>query len=357
MQTFRNLVLEGGGVKGIAFVGMLRVLDKYSVMDTVERVGGTSAGAINAVLIAFGYSHDEQEEILRGLDFKDFMDGGWWLFGRVYRFLRRYGLYKGNFFRTWIGDLIEEKTGNRNMTFAEHNVWAKTNSCPELTVCATNLSRSISYVFSNAFEETKDIKIIDAVRKSMSFPMFFEAVKTDGEYFVDGGVLRNYPVKLYDHRRYISKAEQNAYALPKKYYEDMNKAYVDRSGEDFPDDSRWPYVYNAQTLGVRLDSAADVAMFREGKQPPKQPIHSVIDYFPILLNTALASQDSAHLHSDDWHRTIYINTHDISTLDFNLDKAQKTALMKWGEEGAETYFKWLMSDEGKLEALNKPQAG
>ena len=53
---FRNLVFEGGGVKGLAYVGAMEVLESEGIGEKVRRVGGTSAGSINAVLFAAGYS-------------------------------------------------------------------------------------------------------------------------------------------------------------------------------------------------------------------------------------------------------------------------------------------------------------
>ena len=51
---FRNLVFEGGGVKGIAYCCALGVLDERVILSRISRVGGTSAGAINATLLALG---------------------------------------------------------------------------------------------------------------------------------------------------------------------------------------------------------------------------------------------------------------------------------------------------------------
>ena len=48
----RNLVFEGGGVKGIAFAGALQVLEGKGIMTDIQRVGATSEGAINATLVA-----------------------------------------------------------------------------------------------------------------------------------------------------------------------------------------------------------------------------------------------------------------------------------------------------------------
>ena len=52
-------------------------------------------------------------------------------------------------------------------------------------------------------------------------------------------------------------------------------------------------------------------------------------------------QENMHLHSDDWQRTLYINTLDVQTTDFNLSKDKKTALIKEGIKGAERYFAWF----------------
>ena len=58
---FKNLVFEGGGVKGIAYVGAMEILEKRGILQNIERVGGTSAGAINAVLLALNYSNIESK--------------------------------------------------------------------------------------------------------------------------------------------------------------------------------------------------------------------------------------------------------------------------------------------------------
>ncbi len=77
---FKNLVFEGGGVKGIAYVGAMQVLEEKGILPDIQRVGGTSAGAINATLVALGFTNTEQRSILKKLDFNDFMDGSWGFF-------------------------------------------------------------------------------------------------------------------------------------------------------------------------------------------------------------------------------------------------------------------------------------
>ena len=90
---WRNLVFEGGGVKGIAYVGALSVLEGEWIMTQVERVGGTSAGAITATLVALGYTADEIHGIMKGLDFRRLMDDDWGKLRDTGRLLCEYGWY------------------------------------------------------------------------------------------------------------------------------------------------------------------------------------------------------------------------------------------------------------------------
>jgi len=71
---FRNFVFEGGGVKGIAYVGAIAELEKRGILKDIKRVEGTSAGAINAVLVGLNYSTAEMDDILRKLNFNNFLD-------------------------------------------------------------------------------------------------------------------------------------------------------------------------------------------------------------------------------------------------------------------------------------------
>lgn len=89
---FRNLVFEGGGVRGIAYVGAMEVLAKKGILSNIQRVGGTSVGAINATLVALGFSNAEQRDILWKLDFKNFLDDSWGVFRNTERLLNKFGL-------------------------------------------------------------------------------------------------------------------------------------------------------------------------------------------------------------------------------------------------------------------------
>ncbi len=114
---FKNLVFEGGGVKGIAYVGALQVLHDQDILANISRVGGTSAGAINAVLLSLHYSLDETRKVLWSLDFNNFMDDSWGVVRDTDRLVNDFGWYKGDFFRSWMGELVKRKVGNEHATF------------------------------------------------------------------------------------------------------------------------------------------------------------------------------------------------------------------------------------------------
>ena len=116
---FRNLVFEGGGVKGIAYIGAIQVLQEKGILSDIQRVGGTSAGAINATLFALGFTIAEQRSILKKLDFNNFMDDSWGVIRDTDRLINKFGWYKGDFFHEWIARLINKKLGNPNATFRD----------------------------------------------------------------------------------------------------------------------------------------------------------------------------------------------------------------------------------------------
>ncbi|ENX62950.1 MULTISPECIES: patatin-like phospholipase family protein [Acinetobacter] len=180
---FRNLCFEGGGVKGIAYVGAMQILEQRGLLKEIRRVGGTSAGAINALLFALGYTNQEQKEILSSTDFEKFMDNSFLITSDIKRLMSEYGWNKGDYFLTWIGDLVGKKLGNRKATFKD----LKNAGRPELHVIGTNLSTGYLEVFS--VERHEDMALVDALRISMSIPLFFTAVNygSPENVYVDGG--------------------------------------------------------------------------------------------------------------------------------------------------------------------------
>ncbi|MEA3438159.1 MAG: patatin-like phospholipase family protein [Thermodesulfobacteriota bacterium] len=341
---FKNLIFEGGGVKGVAYAGAIKVLEEKGIMPNIVRVGGTSAGAINAVLVGLGYTSAQTLNIMNKLDFKKFMDDDLGVFRDIDRLLNEFGWHKGAFFRKWISKLIKNKTGNPDATFADVQKQKQEKGFRDMYFIGANISTHFAEVFSH--EHTPRMCIADAVRISMSIPLFFASHRSPrGDVYVDGGLLDNYPVKLFDRKKYVAQEDLSGHVLETKYYKKHNQQ-LKRKGMDIS-----PYIYNKETLGFRLDSEREIAVFRDQSEPAHAEITDFSSYSLNLIKTIMDSQANTHLHSDDWQRTIYVDTLGVKTTDFSLTDAKKKALVESGRNGTETYFKWFDSPASK--AVNR----
>lgn len=193
MRKIENLVLEGGGVLGMAYAGAIEALHEKQLLSDVKRAAGTSAGALVATLVSLRYSAKEIKEIVNGTNFKKFEDH----FDPL-RVPFKYGLYRGNYLLKWIKNIIETKTGNKDATFRDLHL----GGFRELKVFACDLTSTTIKEFS--FQETPDVKVAESIRASMSIPLFFNAWKfpdgnPDDHIYVDGGTMYNYPINAFEN--------------------------------------------------------------------------------------------------------------------------------------------------------------
>ncbi|MBR3468060.1 MAG: patatin-like phospholipase family protein [Bacteroidales bacterium] len=338
---FRNLVFEGGGVKGIAYVGALEVLDEKGILKDIQRVAGTSVGAMIAVMVGLRYTAEEMRQVLWDLKFKKFLDKSFGV-ANITRLISEYGWYKGDYFRNLMVDLIKAKTGNGEITFKG---LAETNKFMDIHLVGADLSTGTSLTF-NA-RNTPNVSIAEAARISMSIPVFFASVtgaKGDDNrkdhVFVDGGLLDNYSIKTFDKYSYVFDKEKNARRT--EYYDKFNRkksVLKDLDGD--------VYVYNKETLGFRLDAKEDISMYRTHTPAIRNKITSFFTYTKALVTTLIDFQNNVHLHSDDWQRTIYIDTLGVRAIDFGIEDNKKDDLLASGRQYTLDYLKWYDNDEEK----------
>jgi NTE family protein len=212
---YRNLVMEGGGVKGFAYAGALQVLDSMGILKDIQRVAGTSVGAIQGALLAVGYTSGEIIELTSHIPLKQFNDGGWILAGGFSRLRNQFGWFKGVKIAKWMEELIAAKTGNGHITFGELHAQSADKGYKDLYITGTDLTYQMLRVFSH--ENYPQMRICDAVRISLSIPLYYRAVFMDDSgrvyekpddrqllhVMVDGG-LSNYPIFLFDSARYMN---------------------------------------------------------------------------------------------------------------------------------------------------------
>ncbi|XP_069107479.1 uncharacterized protein YqhO-like [Argopecten irradians] len=119
---FENIVLEGGGSKGGAYCGVIRVLEEIGLYPQIKRFSGTSAGAITAALLAAGYNSYEIEKFMKNdISMNLMLDGSfpWRMATYIPRLFNGYGLSGATQFNKWLGEKLREKAGSADVTFEQ----------------------------------------------------------------------------------------------------------------------------------------------------------------------------------------------------------------------------------------------
>lgn len=204
-------VFQGGGAKGIALAGALQELADQSAHpdDYVAewvKLAGTSAGAIVAAYLACGNTPAKTAELVVETDFSKFEDWGpgGSVIGGAINLAAHHGLAHGEVFRDWFARETEEKTfGDIAREGRVLKIIASDITRREMLVLPDALS---SYQLTAAGPPIvpDDFVIADAVRMSMSIPYFFQPIQLIHAQtkltstIVDGGVLSNFPVWIFD---------------------------------------------------------------------------------------------------------------------------------------------------------------
>ncbi|MEW9576626.1 patatin-like phospholipase family protein [Bacillus toyonensis] len=353
---FRNLVFEGGGVKGVAFIGAIRALNDEEILPEIQRFGGTSAGAITALLLGLSIPFADVVKIHKDMNFKAFKDHDFLFIQDNIRLLfDGFGIYKGDFFTEWIGAIIEKWTGSKDTTFQQ--LYDKTGK--DVFFQGTNVSTHQLRTFSR--ETTPDVPLVVAVRISMSIPFFFKSVEWEEDYYVDGGVLDNYPIRLFDRKSFVSKEEHltttetinevnklvsntDHHSALRSLHTNYNVSFFDPADE---------IVYNKETLGFRLESRAEIAMLKHIASAKKHHIgHSLIDFVWNLSQTMIKGQASGKTTKEDAARTVFINTFFTSAINFDITEEEKKTLIDSGYTCTKDYLHQFNTSEVKL--FNRP---
>jgi NTE family protein len=304
-----DAVFEGGGVKGIALIGAAAVVEASGYR--FRNLAGTSAGAIVAALLGAGYTAAELQPILMHLDFTTLRDPTTMLsriplVGGYLGILTNLGMYKGNAFlslmREWLaakgvrtfGDLVLPGETETRYRFKVH-------------VVASDISRGNLVILPDDAPvygiEPERLEVAWAVRMSMSIPYFFTPVtvtNTLGQrcYIVDGGLLSNFPIELFD--------------TPP------------------PAAPEWP-TFGFVLVSDPTDQTADVRVESKVRGP--------FTLFTALFQTAVVAHDAhAMAVPDVVARTIRIDELGIPPTQFDLTQSQKVALYESGQAAARAFL-------------------
>ena len=189
------LVLSGGGVKGYAHLGVLRVLERENIK--IDYITGTSIGALVGTLYSIGYSVDEIEKFLDDVNVSSFLEtvtDNTNLSLEKKESLKKYSAYLSfdnelNFsFPKGLKGTGEEYLILKKMLGKYEYMDSFDNFPIPLRIVATNLNTGETKAFSKG-------DVAKVLIASMAIPSIFEPMKIDGEIYVDGLVTRNLPVE------------------------------------------------------------------------------------------------------------------------------------------------------------------
>lgn len=294
-------------MKGIGLAGAYRELSAGGYRPGC--VAGTSAGAIMAALVAAGYTGEQLEDIvLNKMNFQKFEDGTFLdkfgPIGDIAQFFKSRGMHSGNYFRGWIGDLLAAKGKTRfgDLRNADTSDPKRTYT---LQVIASDLSsRSMLVLPQDAKQlgiEPDDLEIAEAIRMSMSIPVFFQPVSRGGHEIVDGGLLSNFPVWLFD---------TPAGTVPR-----------------FP------------TFGLLLVAPGQTApLLPTPPGAPVKPIGSDIDFLKAIAETMMEAHDRFYVEQANYARTIPIPTKGVGTTEFDITPARAQELFQSGRDAAKAFL-------------------
>lgn len=370
--NIKNLVFQGGGPKGITYVGALKCLEEKLGKNfaKIERVAGTSAGAITAVLLGVGYAPEEIKYLLNKTPFKKFIVDGDQekntddlvveLVGALtakstlrksrkaiesimlrpfsfYYLLKKICIKKGactgEVFRNWLEDAISSQVakieGGRKedfqyLTFGQLKKLRKNN--PQLykeiyivgAMFDSNNSLDKPNIYSTENSSMENYIISDAVRVSMSIPFLFmphniHYLNSRGERKevedvtnvsggIDGGVLKNYPIDIFDYNKYLS--------------------------EPFLDKLPSEKLLNLETLGFALYEKRHINV-----------ISWVQRTIEAIKNKCIKNLEPLQINPfKELVRSIMVNTCDISLFDFNMPQSKLNALIQSGEDSVEQHW-------------------
>jgi len=369
-----NLVLEGGGIKGFAYIGALEVLEKNGVLQGVKRVAGSSAGGIMALFLALGCSSSEMMSIMRNeLDVQKLLDprhaadptrfikafGMKIGFSDVINFFKNKGLFKTDAFieiaRQMVGGIIEKRLKevikdrdqeiiqnmeNQGRDAKAINQYIDTEyekllekyyiddpgritleqheklrvDFPSLGFKELHLTATrLSNATLKVFSASSDPKIeaVEVMVASACFPGAFEPMLIQGEYLADGGIASNYPMDIFNEARFLTHG--------------VNDAGV-----------------NPCTLGLLVDSEDEIRARWGIKGQGKDRLKITSFLGNIIRGMHSRADDLSNKYSIN---SIQIFDKKIETLNFSLSDDEVDGLVNSGRDALQEYIDHYMSDD------------
>jgi NTE family protein len=383
-----DLVFEGGGAKGMVFVGAYEAF--VNRQHTFGRLLGTSAGAITAALLAAGYTAREMlaaltekengksvfaafmgdppaftpeeirtsaiRELLRNINIKllpgfvenrmdDYISEAMADHAKsrhVFAFVERGGWFSAGRFIDWLQHKLDTgpwKEGERHFSgMSLSQFFAATGV--DLSVVASDTADRRLLVLNH--RTAPDCPLVWAVRMSMSIPLVWDEVLWEkgwgtcsgrdiaGHAIVDGGILSNFPIELF-----ISDEPQVTRLMGPKQDNSVLGLLIDES---------LPVPPPPPTKGILLDVDVDPRELKTVKRLGR------------LIDTMTGAHDKMVL--DEFEELVVrLPAAGYGTTEFDMSDGRRNALVKAGADAMDSYFKQQSAKQALTKAPKPPGAG
>jgi len=203
---FKNIVLSGGSIKTIYFLGGIKYLEELDKFKSILTFIGSSGGSVIAFWLALGFTSNEVLELCK--KYNDLYAKTEFNVENLFSIFESFGIDDGSFFQEILRDSLFTRTGLSDITFID---FAKRTG-KNLIICASDICKKKLECFS--LETHPNLSVLTAVRASISIPLIFHPVRIDDSMYIDAGLFNNFPIE------YIQKTNLKdtiGFAIDKEY--------------------------------------------------------------------------------------------------------------------------------------------
>ena len=200
-MNITHLVLSGGGMRGVIFIGALRYLYLNNMHKNIKHIAGCSIGSLIGLMFALKLTIDEMEEVLYNC-MKD-NDLCFLSIKKYIRLITELGLFDTQTMIKHLKIIIKKKYSDRCNGSDESGDISETITFAQLSkifgvnmyISCTNINTCENEIFS--IEKTPDVCAYKACSASMSIPLLFKPINIGDYHYYDGGLTNNFPIKIF----------------------------------------------------------------------------------------------------------------------------------------------------------------
>jgi NTE family protein len=287
-KTVDTLSFAGGGVKGVVYAGVAQSLLDYGYWSKIRRVCGTSAGAMVSLLIACGYEVDEIKSFLFDLDFSKMEDDSWFVFRDTIRLFTNYSYMKGKELRKLLQKVVKDKTGDSETSLLD----LYRRSGIEFTAVSVNINTRKLCCLNKDTQPTMPAYL--ATLASSSIPFIFPPVEWEGDLYVDGAAMCNFPVD---------------------------------------------YYHGDGVLGFQL---------KDESERHRKEVTGILSFTKCVFNSVMSSNGDDMSHAN----IVEVDVGTVSSLDFSMDMDTKKWLYNSGKQACDAYLQSNSEARAVKEGMN-----